>query len=308
VNSQVDVHPEDLLDRESAGRLSLEQRKRLDHHTARCASCAVLRPMTAAFASQRAPRAGDEARLARLYESTLGVEVAPGSGYSRSRIGRRLGPVAMGAVILLAGTAATASFWSVRQLFVHRAEPVAAAPMVEPESAPIRPAPRARERIAAPPAVAIAEPEPAPVRPPVRAPATVREAPRPHVTEDSADRLFAEANEARRRGDLASAMKFYQQLQQQYPGSREETTSRVLLGRLLLDRGEDTPAALSLFARYLNASPNGTLAEEARLGKALSLMRLGRRTEERQAWQDLLAAHPATVHARRAEIRLEELR
>jgi len=114
--------------------------------------------------------------------------------------------------------------------------------------------------------------------------------------------------EARRRGDLAEAAKLYQKLQQQFPGSREETTSRVLLGRLLLDRGEDTPTALSLFTRYLAATPNGTLAEEARLGKALSLMRLGRRSEERQAWQDLLAAHPNSVHAKRAETRLDELR
>ena len=47
MNNQVDVHPEDLLDRESAGKLSIDQRKRLDQHTSRCASCATLRTMSA---------------------------------------------------------------------------------------------------------------------------------------------------------------------------------------------------------------------------------------------------------------------
>jgi hypothetical protein len=308
VNSQVDVHPEDLLDRESAGQLSIDQRKRLDQHTSRCASCAMLRTMSDAFASERAPRVGDEDRLTRMYEGALGVELAPGSGFSRGRLGRRLGPFAVSAAILLAGTAATASFWSVRQLFVHRVEPEQAAPpppaVEEPRRAP-RPQ-RVRPVQTAQPLPELREEPPAP-REPVRTP--TREAPRARVTEEiGVDRLFAAANEARRGGDTAAASKLYQQLQQQYPGTREETTSRVLLGRLLLDRGEDTPTALSLFTRYLASSPNGTLAEEARLGKALSLMRLGRRTEERQAWQDLLAVHPTTVHARRAETRLDELR
>ena len=124
----------------------------------------------------------------------------------------------------------------------------------------------------------------------------------------TAGQLFANANDARRRGDSAQALRLYQDLQQQFPGTREEKTSRVLLGRLLLDRGEDPTRALSYFTRYLEESPNGTLAEEARLGRALALKRLGRPTEERQAWQQLLAAHPNSIHAERAAKRLDELR
>ena len=89
--------------------------------------------------------------------------------------------------------------------------------------------------------------------------------------------------------------------------AREETTSRVLLGRLLLDRGADPTQALGLFTRYLDESPGGTLAEEARLGRALALTRLGSAKEERQAWQQLLAFHPNSIHAERARKRLEEL-
>jgi len=120
--------------------------------------------------------------------------------------------------------------------------------------------------------------------------------------------LFASANEARRRGDSVQAVKLYRQLQQQFPGTREETTSRVLLGRLLLDRGEDPAQSLALFARYLSESPNGTLAEEARLGRAQALTRLGRTQEERLAWQELLSSHPKSIHAERARKRLDELR
>ena len=323
------MHPEDLLDRERTGQLSIEQRKRLDQHTAICASCAMIRPMSGAFARELAARGDDDARLARLCDAAInatgGMPLAsieqPVHSYARGRLRRRIGPFAMAAAVLLAGTVATASFWGVRQLFVHRAPPAvpeATAVIEEPHRAR---APRAIEHARPAPAPALPEPEvetpeplPAP-RPPVSTHRVAREVTRelppapPRVSEEAtAERLFASANEARRRGDLSEAARLYQTLQQQHPGSREEITSRVLLARLLLDRDEDTPTALSLFNRYLAASPHGTLAEEARLGKALSLMRLGRRTEERQAWQDLLAAHPNTIHAKRAETRLEELR
>jgi tetratricopeptide (TPR) repeat protein len=130
----------------------------------------------------------------------------------------------------------------------------------------------------------------------------------PPVVAPAADEIFAAANEARRRGDSQKSFELYTQLARIHPGSREETTSRVLLGRLLLDRGGDATQALGLFTRYLEASPGGTLAEEARLGRALALTRLGSAKEERQAWQQLLAFHPNSIHAERARKRLEELR
>jgi TolA-binding protein len=129
----------------------------------------------------------------------------------------------------------------------------------------------------------------------------------PPVVAPSADEIFAAANEARRRGDPQKSFELYSELARKYPGSREETTSRVLLGRLLLDRGGDPTQALGLFTRYLDESPGGTLAEEARLGRALALTRLGSAKEERQAWQQLLAFHPNSIHAERARKRLEEL-
>jgi TolA-binding protein len=129
----------------------------------------------------------------------------------------------------------------------------------------------------------------------------------PPVVMPAANELFAAANEARRRGDSQKSLELYTELSRKYPGTREETTSRVLLGRLLLDRGGDPTQALGLFTRYLDESPGGTLAEEARLGRALALTRLGSAKEERQAWQQLLAFHPNSIHAERARKRLDEL-
>ncbi len=120
--------------------------------------------------------------------------------------------------------------------------------------------------------------------------------------------MYTAANEARRRGDSVLAAKLYRQLQQQFPGTRDEISSRYALGRLLQDRGEDPAQCLALFTRYLAESPNGTLAEEARMGRALALMRLGRTQDERQAWQDLLSSYPKSIHAERARKRLDELR
>jgi TolA-binding protein len=211
---------------------------------------------------------------------------------------------------MFAATGATASLWSVRHVFIQRLlfSPAPTAPTTVDETAPRATAPKS------PTQNPIEAPTP-PVKDEAPVPMALREAPvpaRPKVEAEipppDADKLFADFGEARRRGDSAQAIKLYRQLQQQFPGTRTEIASRVFLGRLLLDRGEDPGQTLELFTRYLNATPNGTLAEEARLGRALSLQRLGRSAEERQAWQQLLSAHPNSIHAERAQKRLDELR
>jgi len=310
----VDVHPEELLDREQLGLLSADEQRRLDAHATQCAACALVRSASVDFASERAPAKGDDAMAERLIAAAMGRPLAstpPPSGYSSQR--RKRSAWAVAAVVMFAATGATASFWSVRHVFIQRLlvnpAPVAqAAPTIASETVGRAAAPKPANPIP------VEDPVPAVVDEAPALPA-VHEAPtaaRPKVEAEaplpSADDVLTAANEARRRGDSALAMKLYRQLQQQFPGSRQETTSRMLLGRLLLDRGEDPSQALALFTRYLDASPNGTLAEEARLGRALSLQRLGRPAEERQAWQQLLTAHPNSIHAERAKKRLDELR
>jgi hypothetical protein len=320
MNHPVDVHPEDLLDREHLGVLSDDEQRRLDAHATQCAACALVRNATVDFAHERAPARGDEAMADRIIAAAMGSPLAstrppafpppPTSGYVSSHPRRKRRAWAVAAVVMFAATGATASFWSVRHVFLQRLlfNPAPAAPTVLSETAgrPASPKPPAPSPIEAPTPpvkneapVAVAQPEaPLPARPKPEA-----EAPAP-----DADKLFADFSEARRRGDSAQAIKLYHQLQLQFPGTRPEIASRVFLGRLLLDRGEDPGQTLDLFTRYLNATPNGTLAEEARLGRALSLQRLGRPAEERQAWQQLLSAHPNSVHAERAKKRLDELR
>jgi TolA-binding protein len=90
-----------------------------------------------------------------------------------------------------------------------------------------------------------------------------------------------------------------------YPGEPEALAAHAMLGRLLLDRGQPE-SALTHFDAYLRSGAS-TLAEEAQLGRALSLRKLGRAADEISAWKTLLAAYPSSVHATRARQRLSEL-
>jgi outer membrane protein assembly factor BamD (BamD/ComL family) len=125
---------------------------------------------------------------------------------------------------------------------------------------------------------------------------------------ESPAELFARANAARRAGHTREAARSYQQLQREFPGSSEELVSRVTLGRWMLDRLHDPAGALARFDSYLANPVHTALREEALIGRALALGRLGRRTEERGAWTAFLAAFPGSVYVERAHGRLEALR
>jgi TolA-binding protein len=118
--------------------------------------------------------------------------------------------------------------------------------------------------------------------------------------------LYAQANEARKRGDLADAVSHYLSLQQRFPSSSEAKISHLTLGRLYLDRSNDPVRALAQIDAYL-ADDNSVLREEALVARAAALERLGRRAEERRAWEMLLAEFPSSVSADRARARLADL-
>src|SRR4030095_10660429 len=99
----------------------------------------------------------------------------------------------------------------------------------------------------------------------------------------SAAALFASANQARRAGHRGEALRLYRELERRYPDSPEAKLSHAIVGRMLLD-GDDPGAALGEFDRYLGQS-DASLSEEALVGRALALQKLGRKAEERAAWQ-----------------------
>jgi TolA-binding protein len=122
---------------------------------------------------------------------------------------------------------------------------------------------------------------------------------------ETAAELFAMASAARRAGDLGRARELFASLQWKFPQSSEARVSRVSLGKLLL--AENRPAdAEREFAAYL-AGNERALEEEAYVGRATALARIGRDAEEVRVWQDLLRRHPSSLYATKARERLQAL-
>jgi hypothetical protein len=147
-----------------------------------------------------------------------------------------------------------------------------------------------------------------PAAPPAEpaAPATLEATATSAPSESAAD-LFGAAESARREGHAREALRLYERLEAAFAGSREGMTALVFLGQMLLDDlGAPTEAEES-FERYLLEQPNGALAEEARVGRAQALWRLGRASEEAAAWNELLVRHPRSLHAALARGRLAAL-
>jgi TolA-binding protein len=298
----IDLHPEEMLDAARRGTLGAAATEDLRAHLARCVACRMSLTLADDLRAEASARDADEVLLARMVRGALADE--PRVAYE-ARPHRRAGAgrhVAVAIALLLVGGSGGAAVWSMGGVgFVRRFVPeIFQLPRREAAPAPV-----AARAIAPAPVVVPSPPAEAPalVTPPVRVVRARVEAP-PTLT---ADALFADANRARRAGDYPRALRRYAELRRAYPGSRQEMTARVVVGDLQLEEG---PAreALASFDSYLAANPQGTLAEEARVGRAVSLMRLGRRDEEREAWSQLLREHPDSVQRERARRRLAELR
>ena len=307
----IDLHPEEMLDAARRGTLAAGAVEDLRAHLGRCAACRLSLTLPDDLQAEGAVTNADDALLARMVSGALlATGGAPRVEVERPRRVRAGGAgwaVAAALFALLVGGGG-AAVWSmggtayVRKIVPEILQLRRRAPAPERPAAPTR----AREQVAAAPEIVpVVEPAPlAPPAPPPHLPRLHVPLPPPHA---SADELFADANRARRAGDVPLALRRYGELRRQFPGSREEITSRVVVGDLLLSEGP-TRDALASFDGYLATSPNGTLAEEALVGRASALMRLGRRDEEREAWTRLLREHPDSVQGERARRRLSELR
>jgi TolA-binding protein len=201
----------------------------------------------------------------------------------------------------------------------------AAAPAVAPTELPPEPAPA--ELVVAPrapvaPAAPPARPRPrapslAPSPAPATSPSTAAVAAPAEVVDDEAATaiaapadadaatLFARAERAQRRREIKEAAALYRELMAKHPGAREEIAARALFGQLLLDQLGQPRAALDLFDRYLRDEPAGVLVEEAEVGRAEALERLGETGAARATWQSFLRRYPSSVHAKLARKRLE---
>jgi hypothetical protein len=289
------IHPEDLLDRARSGSLGSDEQRLLKRHLALCAACRFELSLAPGLFAHVEVRPGDDELVARAVARTNPVR------YARRRVGRKvLSATALVAAAAAMAAMASAGAYAWRRHTVARLEApdlppshdvetsepglMTTAPHADAVVDPLRPAPPE-------PSSAVAE------RPKPRAPSSVS------TPASCADR-FRRANEARREGAMDEAVRLYLELRPACAGSNEEVSSRVLVGRIYLDRLSDPARALASFESYLGAATAGSLREDAMIGRALALGKLGRSAEEASAWKALLAAYPDSLYADKARSRL----
>ena len=324
---------EDLLDRLArVGMLGEEEWGHLQAHVAQCLPCGMqlrspvhfqsARPLSASAADAQLDRRAIQAVMLRSDDRSR-------RPVARLSFVRRWVPIAVG-TLLLSGTTLAATWWS-----THREPELVVGGGPEPQS-PGQPMARGASRRAAPPASAAFDPAAAPTPGSVPKPApssgwgelsSMEGAPaaRPRfapprrsasataVTEATiateraaAARLFARARHERVSGQIDQALGTYQRLQRGFPDSRECRLSYLVAGRLWLQRDRADLAAAQ-FRLYLDSDPGGGASEEALLGHASALDRMGHFSEEAHDWRLLLTEHPGSIYARRARVRLDAL-
>jgi hypothetical protein len=305
--------PDDLLAFARRRPLSDLERQALSAHLPHCDLCRAGQLAAELLHDDRRPGADTPEQDGALVE-----RVAARASASVARRARRTRPGARRFAIV---AAALLSLGSGAYALVGRA-PWVTAP-VEPPRPTAKDLPAAHRQLwkrlplvsapATPTTAPSAAPSPsaaAPVpAPPARrriAFATERDAAPPPATAAS---LFAEANGARRSGDLRRAVTLYGTLRDRFADSDQARLAGISLGDLLL--GLDDPArALRAFDSYLGEVRAGPLREEAMFGRARCLRKLGatRAHEEAETWILLLRDFPASAYAPAARLRLAELR
>jgi len=324
----VDLHPEELIEREARGELRVDERQRLQAHLDVCAVCRF------ELRTRRDVRAevdeAEEVDVQRLLATVLTPEAARTAARPvKPAVLRRARPpralLLAAALVTIASVAGAAGWTELRSNLSHRGHtvetrvdaprtltpaPTPPAPLA-PTPTPI-PAPEPELTLAPAPAPAptpTSTVTPAPTLTlartlaPALAPAPLPVTP-PPPPELGAGGLFDRANQARHAGDRAGAIQSYRTLVAQFPSSPEAHQALAALGKMLLDSG-DAGGALRSFDEYLRGG--GPLRQDVMADRALALQRLGRPSDEAAAWSSLIASYPASVHAERARRRLAEL-
>lgn len=314
----VDLHPDDLLDKEARGELTAVERERLETHLARCETCRFEREVRDDFAeelfmteedipSQRLPALIpgldlDETEVApKKVAGDVERSVERRVSTRPARVRKNLRVALLVAAALLIGSAATAGaggrVWAHVASALSLESTTAEAPPVTsaavPQAAPVKQA-----RVVAPVPTELVVPDTK------SEPATSAIVPVSLSAVETPASLFEAANKARNAGDYGQAITLHRKLETTYPRSREAHTSYATLGRLLLDRG-DAMGALQAFDAYQAKGP-GPLDEAVLVGRATALERLGREGEARTAWSQLLREFPDTPYREHAESKLKK--
>jgi hypothetical protein len=284
--NETEIHPEELLERARQGSLARGDEGLLEAHLSGCSACRFELSLAPALYIHLELTPQDDALIARAVAKTGLMRRQE----RRSPVRRAIPTAATLIAALLVGAAmasAGAYAWRQHSLGKMSQKTPAAAPVASrrsPEALPVAPPPPASRRTD-PPATRVAAAQP----------------------NRCADR-FKRANELRRGASLEQAVRLYQSLRRDCAGTSEELVSRVLIGRIFLDRLSDPARALAAFDSYLTTRSGSTLHEEALIGRALALGRLNRREEEAAAWQALLSAYPDSLYAPHARDRLDRAR
>ena len=294
-------HPEALLDRELDAQLTPAEAEQLDRHLHECDACRLERALRQSVAL---PLSLEEAQLAQRAAGRAAEQFLRPVSARKLASARPLRWGSLGANVALVALGVVAvGGWLAFRSRAKGPTPSATAAAPSPQlsgsngalaGSPPTPvlgtAAEAKEAIPVPQALSPAPPGPSTIS--LERPA------------EGPGELFARANRARRQDQSDSAASLYRDLQTRFPKSNEASVSCVTLGRLMLDRLNQPSGALAQFERYLKAVPGGSLREEAIIGRALALGRLGRRAEEQIAWRQLLQEYPDSMYSARARARL----
>jgi len=307
--------PDDLLVASRSRWLSDLERQALSAHLARCGECRAgevaaglfRRPVFTAGSGGTVTDA-DRALIERVAERASAA-VLRSSRHAQP--GWRRMAVAVAVVILL-GLGGIASAWIGRSFVAPRSlviEPVANRPVVfrrGHRSEGTLPPPAPPVGVPAAPARALPAKRVAAARPA----RDLAVAPAPSETAAS---LFAAATRARHDGDLRRAVTLYTTLRTAFPDSDQARVASVSVGDLLL-RLDEPARALPAFDGYLSSLGSAPLREEALVGRARCLKKLGeggaqgRVEEEEETWARLVREFPGSAYGPAARQRLGELR
>jgi tetratricopeptide (TPR) repeat protein len=131
---------------------------------------------------------------------------------------------------------------------------------------------------------------------------------RPSLAERGApEDLLQKANHLRAAGQFREAAQTYALVYERFPKSASAYVAHVAGAAIELEHLSNPTRARRLFEQALREQPHGALDLEVRQGLSVALRDLEDRSAEARILQSLVAAHPDSPAARRAQVRLREI-